>query len=222
MQILNANLYFKQMVYRNVNNINTLFLHHTSTETETIQQIHQSHLNNGWAGIGYNWFVRKNGEVWKGREIQYIPSGVLNHNSNSVHICFEGNFEIDTMTAAQLQAGFNIIDYVKKLLPNIKTILGHREVMATDCPGKNFPLDSFKNFFHNGIETGWKEGIDGRWQYINANGSPVINGWVQDSHGWLYMDGTGWSIINGLAADSHGICVIKNQYWTGERLPQTK
>ncbi len=213
--ILNANLTFKDMTSRNIQNIDTLFLHHTSTENETVEQVHQSHLNNGWSGIGYNWYVRKNGEVWQGRDINFVPAGVLDHNANSVHICFEGNFEIDTMTNEQIQAGFNIIDYVKKLLPNIKTVLGHKEVMATDCPGKNFPLDTFKNFSPNPIKNGWLQWNDGRWSYY-TNDYALCNVWVKDTKGYLYLDNDGKNIINGIAKDKTGNAEIKDSYFTGQ------
>ena len=44
-----------------------IILHHAAAVTCTAQQIHQWHLANGWAGIGYHFFVRKDGRIYRGR-----------------------------------------------------------------------------------------------------------------------------------------------------------
>ena len=40
-----------------------IILHHAAAKTCTAQQIHSWHLANGWVGIGYHFFVRKDGSV---------------------------------------------------------------------------------------------------------------------------------------------------------------
>ena len=44
-----------------------IILHHAAAKTCTAQQIHSWHLANGWVGIGYHFFVRKDGSVYRGR-----------------------------------------------------------------------------------------------------------------------------------------------------------
>ena len=44
-----------------------IILHHAAAVTCTPQQVHQWHLANGWTGIGYHFFVRKDGTVYRGR-----------------------------------------------------------------------------------------------------------------------------------------------------------
>ena len=44
-----------------------IILHHAAAVTCTPQQVHQWHLANGWSGIGYHFFVRKDGSVYRGR-----------------------------------------------------------------------------------------------------------------------------------------------------------
>lgn len=55
-----------------------IILHHAAAVTCTPQQVHQWHLANGWTGIGYHFFVRKEGTVYRGRPEDTVGAhGVL-------------------------------------------------------------------------------------------------------------------------------------------------
>lgn len=69
---------------------------------------------------------------------------VLGANSNSIGICAEGDYNNETMPEIQKQAIIELIADIKSRR-NIKWIKGHREILATSCPGNNFPLDEIKN-----------------------------------------------------------------------------
>lgn len=119
-----------------------LILHHTAATSMTDAQIHQQHLNQGWAGIGYNFYIRKDGTVYKGRGWEYVGAHCTGYNSTSIGICFEGNYETETdMPDAQYNSGVAMIALVLEKYPTITDIGGHKHYMATACPGKNFPLD---------------------------------------------------------------------------------
>ena len=45
-----------------------IILHHRAGNGD-VQSIHQTHLANGWSGIGYHFYVRKDGSVYLGRPI---------------------------------------------------------------------------------------------------------------------------------------------------------
>lgn len=51
---------------------------------------------------------------------------------------------VEKMGPSQKQAVINLCKYLCNKY-NIKTIKGHRELKATDCPGKNYPLTEIKN-----------------------------------------------------------------------------
>ena len=59
-----------------------------------------------------------------------------NYNSVSIGICLEGNFEIEQPTEKQLTSLSELIQYLKKKYGNVQ-IVGHRDLNATACPGKN-------------------------------------------------------------------------------------
>ena len=69
-------------------------------------------------------------------------------NSTSIGICAEGNFNEETMSEVQKQAIIELVKDIKSRY-NIKWIKGHREILATSCPGANFPLEEIKNAVEN-------------------------------------------------------------------------
>jgi N-acetylmuramoyl-L-alanine amidase len=123
----------------NVNNYNSIALHHMAHSTWTIHDVHNYHLGKGWKGIGYGYWVSKEGEIFEGRGLN-LNAGVKNKNGNIVSIGFQGDYESDIMPDKQFWAGVKAIRLVKELAPNIKYVDGHCRWSPTSCPGKNFPL----------------------------------------------------------------------------------
>ena len=139
MNIIETNLDFGSLSKRK--GTARIILHHTATSSETVEQIHDYHKNKkNWAGIGYHLYVRKDGNVYRGRPMDTVGAHATGANTDSVGICFEGNFETETMPDAQKQAGKEVVAYVKQLY-GISTVQRHKDVGATSCPGKNFPFD---------------------------------------------------------------------------------
>jgi hypothetical protein len=148
MNIIDLGLQFRPMTPGNTPRY--IGLHH-SGGINTVKAYHQQHLNKGWAGLAYNFIVDLDGKVYRGRDPQYVPAGILGHNQDSLHICAIGNFENMVMPDVQKEAIKELICYVKSLYPTIKDIKGHKEIGANDCPGKNYPLQVMKDIFFNGL-----------------------------------------------------------------------
>lgn len=119
-----------------------IILHHRAGNGD-VQSIHNGHLKNGWSGIGYHFYIRKDGSIFRGRPIGTVGAHCTNYNSKSVGVCFEGSFENETMPAAQIKAGQELISYLKGLYPSAE-VKRHRDFNSTACPGKNFPYDAIK------------------------------------------------------------------------------
>lgn len=118
-----------------------IVLHHAAG-TGSVEDIHSWHINgNGWAGIGYHFYVRKNGEVYAGRPVDTVGAHTYGENSHTIGICFEGNFENETMSDAQKNAGAELVAKLRKDFPTVKRVSGHRDHNSTACPGKNFPFE---------------------------------------------------------------------------------
>lgn len=117
-----------------------IVLHHAAASTCSPEDIHRIHLLNGWAGIGYHFYIRKDGTITRGRPLWSIGAHVSGHNLNTIGICFEGNFEKENMPPKQLESGKWLLSYLKGIYPGIEVAI-HKELNATACPGKNFPVD---------------------------------------------------------------------------------
>lgn len=142
MKIIETNLKFSSLTNRT--NTNRIILHHAEASKCTPEQIHQWHLNNGWSGAGYHFLVRKDGKIYRLRPENAIGAHAQGSNSYSLGVCFEGNFMKETMGQAQIDAGHELVEYLKKKY-NISTVLRHKDVGATNCPGVNFPFNAIVN-----------------------------------------------------------------------------
>ena len=144
MIIQDANLVFKGPAPNGgkMKTVDAIILHHRAGNGD-VESIHEQHMKQGWWGIGYHYYIRKDGSVWRGRPEKWVGSHAgssTDYNKHSIGICFEGNFESEQMTDAQVEAGRELIADIKKRY-KIKEILGHRDVAKTACPGKIFRLN---------------------------------------------------------------------------------
>lgn len=127
----------------------TLILHHAEAIHATVEEINRWHVARGWSGIGYHYYVRKDGSVYQGRPEDVVGAHAgssSGYNSRSIGICFEGNYMVETMQERQLAAGLALVRQVEARYGNRLNIIGHRDVTSTDCPGKNFPMERFKSY----------------------------------------------------------------------------
>lgn len=142
MNIIENNLKFGSMTTRT--STERIILHHAAATSCTVEQVHQWHLNNGWSGIGYHFFVRKDGSIYRGRPENKVGSHAVNHNYNSIGICAEGNFQVELMSDAQKNALKELVSYIKGKY-NISKVQKHLDVNTTACPGKNYPFEEIAN-----------------------------------------------------------------------------
>ena len=119
-----------------------LIIHHIGEINRDVSaaEIHQWHLANGWAGIGYHYVIRKDGSIERGRPRDTIGAHCYGHNKNSIGINVVGNFEIAEPTAAQAASLKNLcacLSQIYQLDIPTKTIWGHKDFNDTLCPGSN-------------------------------------------------------------------------------------
>ena len=144
MVIHDANLQFRGLSPNGgkMTKVDSIILHHRAGNGD-VESIHRQHMAQGWWGIGYHYYIRKDGSIWRGRPEKWVGShaGSSNdYNSHSVGICFEGNFETETMSNLQVVAGRELIAGIESHY-QIAEILCHRDIAKTACPGKNFRLN---------------------------------------------------------------------------------
>lgn len=142
MNINETNLKFKNLTARS--KTVRAILHHSAGPKASAEDIHRWHLANGWSGAGYHFLVRKDGSVYRLRPEWAVGAHATGSNSDSIGICFEGNFMTETMPTAQKQAGKELVAWVKKKY-GLTKVQAHRDVQATGCPGTNFPFSEIAN-----------------------------------------------------------------------------
>jgi N-acetylmuramoyl-L-alanine amidase len=152
MNIINSNLQFRtnQLAYEN--KPDTIVLHHAEASHCTVQEVHQWHLANGWAGIGYHYFINKEGNIYTGRPEGATGAHCPSMNNHSIGICVEGEYMKETMPEAQKRSVIELGVYIKKKY-GIGKVGGHKEFYSTDCPGTNYPLTEVKNAILSGNAT---------------------------------------------------------------------
>ena len=118
-------------------------IHHTGNPADdnlSAKEINTAHQAQGWTCIGYHYVVRKDGTIEVGRPHWTIGAHAYGENSHTIgsHVC--GNFEIGEPTQAQIESLAMLLanictDYGLPI--NAEYVVGHRDLMATACPGNN-------------------------------------------------------------------------------------
>ena len=140
------------MTPRDLSQITTLIIHHSDgSPDQSPLEIDQEHRNEGWAMIGYNFFINGAGTVYEGRPTNVVPSAAYGWNTPSINVCLAGDFQPGTdgyqseVPAAQLQALKDLSVELHQHYPGIVRTIGHRDVASfypsdpgdysTACPG---------------------------------------------------------------------------------------
>lgn len=135
-----TNLKFTKYIPKRITT-NKIVLHHAAAVRCDAETIHKWHLANGWAGIGYHFVVRKDGTIQQGREIDSVGAHCTGQNGDSIGICFEGDFTKEKMSQTQINAGKELVKYLRNLYGKGIRFCKHSDLYNTSCPGKNFPFD---------------------------------------------------------------------------------
>ena len=122
--------------------INLIVLHHSDSDVaahDDISVIREWHLKRGFNDVGYHYFIRKDGLIQKGRDLEIIGAHCKGKNKNSIGICLSGRKKFSHHQFKALQMIIlNIEAYYDKMIP----IYGHNYfTKKKDCPV--FNVDKF-------------------------------------------------------------------------------
>ncbi len=121
-----------------------IIIHHAGLTRDMdidVPAIHDMHLGNGWAGIGYHFIIHKDGTIEEGRPLKYQGAHAYQNNQYTVGICMTGNYNLDyppieqALAVEQLTAALCDMYDIE---PTDYTIFGHRDLNDTSCPGEKF------------------------------------------------------------------------------------
>ena len=140
-------------------NVTHLVVHHQAGAANppyaaTVLSIWQLHVNtNGWCDIGYNWLIAPDGTIFEGRAggNNVIGAHFSGNNTNTMGVCFLGNFQNDQPAAAALASLEKLLAWKccdSNINPTgsslhaasgltLNHICGHRDGGSTLCPGDN-------------------------------------------------------------------------------------
>lgn len=128
---------FGTLAYRN--STKYIILHHVAGNSDPVS-INKQHKAKNWSCIGYHFFIDRFGIVFPCRPIYSIGAHCKGYNSNSIGIVLNGNFEKDFPTSESISSLKELILYLSSIYPGVQ-IKKHSDLMATQCPGRNFPND---------------------------------------------------------------------------------
>ena len=155
MRILETNLAFNGMPKKR-SATKRIIVHHSASGDVSAATIHVWHLNQKWMGIGYQFVIRADGTVERGRAEWSIGShSGPGANGDSIGICLTGNFETGQPTEAQIAALVELVRYLRGKYGDL-AVIGHKDVMPTACPGKNFPWAELNKRLEGTTVEEWK------------------------------------------------------------------
>lgn len=123
-----------------------VILHHAEASNATVEAVNDWHLERGWNGIGYHFYIRKDGGVYRGRPEWALGAHAVGANDWSVGVCCEGAYMTETMPQKQLDSLKELLRGLRERYGRVK-LLRHRDVGQTDCPGDRFPWAEVKEFW---------------------------------------------------------------------------
>ncbi len=113
----------------------------------------------GWPAIGYHFVITPDGMVNQCLMLNAWSNHNGYNNGHAIGICLVGNFEKLPPTPAQMEALSGMIEWLKKALPSIKNLMGHREYPVrqnesrTLCPGKYLSIEPLRERHELGRHT---------------------------------------------------------------------
>ena len=117
--------------------VNTVFLHCSASNSpfhDHVQVIRRWHTEKGWSDIGYHYFIRTDGTIQSGRDLEKVPAAQKGYNRGSIVICLHGLNEED-FTEDQYKALILLCKQINDAYGDLKlTFRGHREVSSKLCP----------------------------------------------------------------------------------------
>lgn len=104
----------------------------------TVADIDRWHKQRGFQMVGYNYIIRINGTIERGRPIEMVGAHCAGHNRNSIGICYIGGLSKegapkDTRTTQQRKAMLSLLEQLCKEFPGV-TIHTHNEFANKSCP----------------------------------------------------------------------------------------
>lgn len=141
--MIDSGLSWDQEKLEALSDVKKIIIHHTAgSGGESVEDIHAYHQRQGWAGIGYHYFIDHSGTVFRGRPDWAVGAHAYGHNSNSLGVVLAGNFCDTVPFLGQLRSLIYLTaDLCARSWIDVDAVYGHGFIPDgehdTDCPGSN-------------------------------------------------------------------------------------
>lgn len=103
-----------------------------STQNYSQEQLLSDHLGRGFSGIGYHFYITRDGHLHRTRSLNKPGAHALGHNHESFGICYEGGLDAkgraaDTRTKKQCETLERLLKALRLYCPKAQ-IVGHRDL----------------------------------------------------------------------------------------------
>ena len=137
--------------------INLIVLHCSANRSnqrftvEMLKACHNARFNG--KGIGYHYFIEKDGQVFQTRDENEIGMHARHYNAHSIGICDEGGLDekgrpADTRTPAQRAALIALLRSLKIDYPDAE-IMGHCELEGVHKACPSFSCSEYRDYFES-------------------------------------------------------------------------
>ena len=116
--------------------VRRVFLHCSASDNpahDSVAVIDRWHKEKGWAGCGYHFFIRRDGTLELGRDLEKTPAAQEGNNTGTIAICLHG-LSVEKFTDAQFATLRNLCGQIERAYQGAITFHGHCEVAKKTCP----------------------------------------------------------------------------------------
>ena len=128
---------------QNSRKISLIVVHCSATRVNrnfTVEDLEASHRARGFSGIGYHFYITKDGVIYPCRPENKIGAHARHYNAHSIGVCYEGGLDenghpADTRTPAQKDSLKTLLKSLILSYPDAR-ILGPRDLpyVRKECP----------------------------------------------------------------------------------------
>lgn len=113
----------------------TVWIHCSASSNPKVdaKTVGEWHKARGWSEIGYHYFIKTDGTLEVGRDIEKVGAHVKDHNTGSIGICLNGLKPTD-FTPAQFETLKALCVEIHEAYGGNIRFRGHKEVAAKACP----------------------------------------------------------------------------------------
>lgn len=116
--------------------VSRVFIHCSASDNpahDNVATMDAWHKARGWSGVGYHFFIRKDGTLEIGRDLEKVPAAQEGNNTGTIAICLHGLL-VEKFTDAQFNTLRSLCRQINAAYGNALTFHGHCEVANKTCP----------------------------------------------------------------------------------------